>query len=209
MPHLTDRSMMESVFPPADLITLTEEQLPAELDEATRSLLATTGLPDDRSSFFQIDGGLFVDERPSRFRRCAQLSYFSEYHDMPAGWENWLVLGEIHDDGIALDPVSGAVHCLPDGEFTAQPLNRSLDTFLYFLYLLELERPQYDYTVSEDLPDPEGVAVSLRERMQSVDPLPFEGVEPVWSEEFDWEAEDAPRLPTWDGVLSDVYETVG
>ncbi|MYT28969.1 MULTISPECIES: SUKH-4 family immunity protein [unclassified Streptomyces] len=209
MPQLTDRSLMESVFPAEKLVTLAEEKLPAEIDAATRALLTATGLPDDRSSFFVLDGGLFAGETPDRFRRCAQLSHFSEYHDMPEGWSEWLVLGEIHYDVVVLDPVSGAVHALPDGEFTSRPLNQSLDSFLYFLYLLELERPGYDATVSEDLPDPEALAESLRERMRNADPLPFEGVEPVWSEEADWEAEDAAPVPTWDGVLSDVYETVG
>ncbi|MFF4601939.1 SUKH-4 family immunity protein [Streptomyces sp. NPDC001339] len=209
MPQLTDRSMMESVFPAEKLVTLDEEKLPAGLHEVARSLLVDTGLPDDRSSFFAIDGGLFEEGAPGRLRRCAELSHFSRYQDMPNGWADWLVIGEIHYDVVALDPKSGAVYCLPDGEYTAHLLNQSLDSFLFFLYLLERERPHYDYTVSDDIPDPESVAVSLRERMMRADPLPFEGVEPAWSEEFDWEAEDAPRMPTWDCVLSAVYETVG
>lgn len=128
---------------------------------------------------------------------------------MPNGWENWLVIGEIFYDCVVLDPVSGIVYCLPDGEYRADPLNQSLDSFVYFVYLLELERPNYDFTVSDEIPDSEGVAVSLRERMIRVDPLPFEGVEPSWSEVFDWEAEDAPRMPAWDVVLSNVYESIG
>lgn len=210
MPQLVDRVMMESVFPPERLVTLQEENLPAELHESARSILTGIGLPHDRSSFFLLDGWLFEGESPpNRFRRCAELRYFSEYKDMPKGWENWLVLGEIFYDGVVLDPVSGAVYCLPDGEKGVYPLNQSLDSFLYFVYLLEVERPNYDFTVSDEIPDSEGVAVSLRERMIRADPLPFEGVEPAWSEDFDWEAEDAPRMPTWDVVLSNVYESIG
>ncbi|UZJ33094.1 SUKH-4 family immunity protein [Streptomyces endophytica] len=209
MPQLVDRSMMESTFSPEKLVTPEEGSLPAELNGAARSLLVNVGLPDERSSFFAMDGGFFEGESPNRFRRCSELSYFSEYEDMPKGWENWLILGEIHSDVVALDPVSGAVYSLPDGEYKACPLNRSLDSFLFFLYLLEIERPHYDFRVSDELPDPEGVAGTLRERMAGADPLPFEGVEPAWSEGFDWEAEDAPRLPTWECVLWDVHETVG
>lgn len=128
---------------------------------------------------------------------------------MPEGWENWLVIGEIFEDVVVLDPVSGTVYCLPDGEPGTYPINQSLDSFVYFAYLLELERPNFDFTVSDEIPDSEGVAVSLRERMMRADPLPFEGVEPAWSEEFDWEDEDAPRMPAWDVVLSNVYESIG
>jgi hypothetical protein len=209
MPQLVDRAMMESVFPPERLVTLEEEKLPAELHESARSVLTCVGLPDDRSSFFVIDGALFEGEAPHRFRRCAELRHVSDYKDMPEGWENWLVIGEIFYDVVVLDPVSGMVYCLPDGEPGTYPLNQSLDSFVYFTYLLELERPNYDFSVSDEIPDSEGVAVSLRERMIRADPLPFEGVEPAWSEEFDWEDEDAPRMPAWDVVLSNVYESIG
>ncbi|MEU9169939.1 SUKH-4 family immunity protein [Streptomyces sp. NPDC048420] len=209
MPQLVDRAMMESVFPPERLVTLEGGKLPAELHESARSVLTGVGLPDDRSSFFVIDGALFEGETPNRFRRCAELRHFSDYKDMPEGWENWLVIGEIFEDVVALNPVSGMVYCLPDGEPGTYPINQSLDSFVYFTYLLELERPNYDFTVSDEIPDSEGVAVSLRERMIRADPLPFEGVEPAWSEEFDWEDEDAPRMPAWDLVLSNVYESIG
>lgn len=202
---------MESVFPPEQLVTLEDGKLPAGFHEPARSLLTTVGLPDDRSSFFVLDGGLFGGETPNRFRRCSELRYFSRYTEMSKGWGNWLVIGGIFDDVVTLDPVSGAVYCLPDGEYQscAYTLNQSLDSFLHFLYLLELERPNYDFTVSDDIPDSEGVAESLRERMIRADSLPFEGVEPAWSEDFDWEAEDAPRMPAWDVVLSNVYESIG
>ncbi|MFF7054999.1 SUKH-4 family immunity protein [Streptomyces griseorubiginosus] len=209
MPQLVDRAMMESVFPPERLVTLEEAKLPQDLHESARRILTEVGLPDDRSSFFVLDGALFDGETPDKFRRCAELRHFSDYKDMPEGWETWLVLGEIFYDVVVLDPVSGTVYCLPDGEPGTYPINQSLDSFVYFAYLLELERPNYDFTVSDEIPDSEGVAMSLRERMRRADPLPFEGVEPAWSEEFDWEADDAPRMPAWDVVLSNVYESIG
>jgi hypothetical protein len=201
--------MLESVFPVRNVVRVKEDRLPAGLHESARAILADVGLPDDRASFFLIDGALFEGETPNRFRRCAELDYVSSYKDMPEGWENWLVIGAIFYDAVVLDPVSGMVYCLPDGEYRAEPLNQSLDSFVYFTYLLETERPNYDFTLSDEIPDSEGVAISLRERMARVDPLPFEGVEPAWSEEFDWEAEDAPRMPAWDVVLSNVYESIG
>ncbi|WP_329597193.1 SUKH-4 family immunity protein [Streptomyces pseudovenezuelae] len=209
MPPLVDHAMMESVFPAEEIETWEEEKLPARLHATARTVLTEVGLPHDRSSFFQLDGALFEGEdTPAAFRRCAELDRFSDYEDMPKGWENWLVIGEIFYDVVVLDPESGAVYGLPDGEYRALPLNRSLESFAYFTYLLQLERPKYDYSVSEDVDDCEDVAISLRNRMIEADPLPFENVEPAWSEEFDWEDEDAPRLPPWDAVLSNVYESI-
>ncbi|WP_329268001.1 SUKH-4 family immunity protein [Streptomyces pseudovenezuelae] len=209
MPPLVDHAMMESVFPAEEIETWEEEKLPARLHATARTVLTEVGLPHDRSSFFQLDGALFEGEdTPAAFRRCAELDRFSDYEDMPEGWENWLVIGEIFYDVVVLDPESGAVYGLPDGEYRALPLNRSLESFAYFTYLLQLERPKYDYSVSEDVDDCEDVAISLRNRMIEADPLPFENVEPAWSEEFDWEDEDAPRLPPWDAVLSNVYESI-
>ncbi|MFI0263592.1 SUKH-4 family immunity protein [Streptomyces sp. NPDC017056] len=209
MARLTTRSLMESAFPPEELVTLREENLSEEFEETSRSILTSVGLPDDRSSFFFVDGRLTNEEPVGEFSRCAELPYFSQYRDMPEGWGNWLVIGGMYEDGVVLDPVSGAVYCLPDGEYTARTLNQNLDSFVYFLYLLQSERPNYDFSVSEDVDHSEDVAVSLRERMIRVDPRPFEGVEPAWSEDFDWDAEDAPALPAWDRVLWDVHESVG
>ncbi|MFJ9468605.1 SUKH-4 family immunity protein [Streptomyces caniferus] len=210
MPQLVNRPMMESAFSPESLVVSEEGKLPADLNELTRSLLVDVGLPDDRSFFFVIDGGFFEGGSPNRFRRCAELPFLDRYEDMPRGWESWLVIGEIHSDGVVLDPATGVVYCLPDdGEYRAHVLNQSLDSFLFFLYLLAIERPNYDFRFAEECDDTERVAASLRERMASADPLPFRGVEPAWSETFDWEDEDAPRLPTWECVLWDVHEVVG
>lgn len=210
MPQIIDRALMESAFPPDKLQIWKGGKLPAVLHESARSILTDVGLPHDRSSFFLLDGQLFEGEDPpDRFRRCAELDHFSRYTDTPEGWENWLVIGEIFYDVVVLDPMSGTVYCLPDGEYRSRPLNQRLDSFAYFIYLLEADRPGYDFSVSDEIPDSEGVAMSLRERMSRADPLPFAGVEPYWSEEFDWEEAGAPRMPTWDLVLSNVYESVG
>lgn len=207
--QLVDRTMMELVFPPDKLVRLAEGRLPAGLHEVALSFLTGIGLPDVRSSWFTVDVGFFEEESPGGIRLCGDLRHFPELENMPDGAEKWIILGGIHFDAIVLDPVSGIVYSLPDGEYGAAVLSQNLDSFGYFLYLLESERPHYDYTVSEEITDSEGIAEHLREVMVRTDPLPFENVEPAWSENFDWEADDAPRLPTWDLVLSDVYEAVG
>lgn len=208
MSQLVDRAMMESVFPPGKVVRVPEDRLPVGLHESARSFLTEVGLPDLRNSWYLADAALVEDEAPDGLRLCGKLRYFSQFESLPDGAENWIVLGSVPYDGLALDPVTGNIYSLPDGESKIYMLNQSLDSFGYFLYLLETERPNYDFSVSDEIPDSEGVAAYLRERMIRADPVSFDGVEPAWSETFDWESEDAPHLPTWDRVLHNVHESL-
>lgn len=197
MPQLVNRTMMESVFPPNRLVRVREDRLPSNLQESTKSFLTRIGLPRVRSAWFLIDIGFIESESPDGLR------------NLPEGPENLIVLGEILSDAVVVHPDSGRLYCLPDGHPEVRVLNQSLDTLAYFLYLLEVERPNYDYDVSSDVSNSDGAAVHLRELMIQADPAPFEGVEPAWSETFDWWADDAPPMPTWERVLHEVHESIG
>ncbi|MFG2548363.1 SUKH-4 family immunity protein [Streptomyces sp. NPDC048581] len=208
MSRLVDRAMMESVFPPEKIVRLKADKLPSGLHESARRFLTEVGLPRLRNSWFMMDPGLIEEKSPNGPRLCREINHLSRYKNMPKEGADWIILGEVPYDGVILDPASGAVYCLPDNDVTVYMLNQSLDSFAYFLYLLETERPNYDFAVSEEIPDSEGVAAHLRESMIRIDPVSFEGVEPGWSEAFDWEANDAPHMPTWDRVLHNVYESL-
>lgn len=198
--------MMESVFGAEDLKTWPEPKLPEDLQGASREFFAEIGLPDDPASFFVLDDAALRDEASSGgFSRCASLAGFSQYQGMPDGWEDWLVLGEISVDPVVLDPRSGTVYSLPDGEYRADPLNSSVESFASFLYLLEGRRSEWDPEASEEPIDPRGAVTALRDSLEQADPLPFEGHEPGWSDSFDWDG-DGPRMPTWDFLLWQIYE---
>ncbi|WP_254666720.1 SUKH-4 family immunity protein [Streptomyces sp. WMMB 714] len=205
-PVRVDRSMMESVFGAENLNTWPEPKLPEDLRSASREFLMEVGLPDDPASFFLLDDAPLKDEDSSEgLSRCSSLAGFSQYQGMPAEWAKWLVLGEIGVDPVVLDPCSGTVYSLPDGEYRADPLNSSVESFASFLYLLEGRRSEWDPEASEEPIDPRSAVTALRESLEQADPLPFEGHEPGWSESFDQD-DDGPRMPTWDFLLRQIYE---
>ncbi|WP_228473166.1 SUKH-4 family immunity protein [Streptomyces cyaneochromogenes] len=199
---------MESVFPPDRLTRVREERLPSNLQVSAKSFLTGIGLPRVRSAWFLIDVGFIESETPGGLRLGRDID-LTPFEDLPEGAENLIILGEILSDAVTLDPVSGKLYCLPDGHPQVRVLNQSLDTLAYFLYLLEVERPNYDYDISGDVSNSDGTAVRLRQLMIQADPAPFEGAEPAWSDTFDWWADDAPPMPTWERVLYEVHESIG
>ncbi|MFG2548362.1 SUKH-4 family immunity protein [Streptomyces sp. NPDC048581] len=208
MPRLVDRAMMESAFPSMRLMRASDDRLPSNLQGAAKSFLTGIGLPRVRSAWFLIDVGFIESESPDGLRLGRDID-LTPFESLPDGAENLIVLGEILSDAVVLDPATGTLYCLPDGHPEVRVLNQNLDTLAYFLYLLEVERPNYDYDVSSDVSNSDGAAVHLRELMIQADPAPFEGVEPAWSETFDWWADDAPPMPTWERVLHEVHESIG
>lgn len=201
MPRLVDRTMLTSVFPEDGLVTWSDSLLPADLQGPVREFLKTVGLPHVPASGFLLDESCRVGDV---FRRCESLPDFSEISEGPEGWGGWLLIGEIGGDLVVLAPASGAVFSLPEGEGRVELLNKDLESFVYFVYLIERARAQWDPAYAEEPFDPEGVAISLRDSFKQVDPLPFEGHEPGWSDAFDWDAEE--RMPTWDFLLWQIYE---
>lgn len=198
--------MMTSVFGVENLKTWPESKLPGDLQGAPREFFKEIGLPDDPASFFLLDDAARKDEASSEgFSRCASLAGFPRYQGMPDGWADWLVLGEISVDAVALDPRSGMVYSLPDGEYRADPLNSSVESFAGFLYLIEGQRSEWDPEAADEPIDPRSAVKALRESLRQADPLPFEGHEPGWSESFDWDGA-GPRMPTWDFLLWQIYE---
>lgn len=208
MSQLVDRALMESVFPPGRLMRVSEDRLPEGIQEAAKSFLVEIGLPRVRSAWFLIDVGFIEVESPDGLRLGRDVD-LTRFENLPENAENLIVLGEILCDAVVMDPVSGMLYSLPDGYPEVRVLNQDIDTLAYFLYLLEMERPNYDYDVAGDVSNSDGAARILREMMIRVDPTPFEGVEPAWSEKFDWWADDAPPMPTWERVLDEVHDSIG
>lgn len=198
--------MMESVFGAEALTTWPDSKLPEDLQGAPREFLKRVGLPNDSDSIFDLDDAPLRDAANSEgFSRCASLTSFSAYRGMPDGWENWLILGDIIDDTVVLDPRSGRVYSLPYSEYRAEPLNSSVESFASFLYLTDSRRSELDPFASDEPIEPRSAVMALREALVQADPLPFEGHEPGWSESFDWD-DDGPRMPTWDFLLWQIYE---
>jgi hypothetical protein len=166
-----DRETLETEFGPEELITLPAAALAHIRHEPSAHFLRRIGLPSRSNPWFDL-----VDGTPEQARTLGDCC--DDLHDrwtnLPEGAESWLVLGTIPYDDIALDGVTGVVRCLPDDASETYPLNKDLHSFAHFLYLLEKERPNYDFESEQETLDPEGAARRLAERMRDIDPEALE-----------------------------------
>lgn len=177
-PALT-REMLESVFDPAELIVAREGNLAAVGDPDAREVLGTLGIPVWDNPWFDLEDG--IAERFGRVEDWDE-KLADRYSVVPEGAGKWIGLGMIPYDGIALDPDTGQVYCLPD-DSEIYLWNSSLRSFVHFLYLLQLERPHFDAEWEGEIEvpyDPEAAQARVRSAMMSVDPAALENPDSRW-----------------------------
>lgn len=173
------RQALETVFTPAELITVPESRLDAVADPDAREVLRTLGLPVGKNPWFGLDNKL-----AERFRRIEEdydWELADRYSEVPLGAGRWIPLGMIPYDSVVLEPETGKVHCLPqDGEIYL--FNSKLRHFVHFLYILQVERPHFDFEWEGDdeLFDPEGARSRVEAAMRSIDPAALEIPESRW-----------------------------
>ncbi|MFI8235429.1 SUKH-4 family immunity protein [Streptomyces sp. NPDC085900] len=171
--------MLETVFDPAELIVAPEGNLAAVGDPDAREVLGTLGIPVWGNPWFDMEDGI-----AQRFGRVEDWDekLADRYSVVPAGAGKWIGLGGIPYDGIAFDPDTGKVYCLPD-DSEIYLWNSSLRSFVYFLYILQLERPHFNpewESEIEVLYDPEAAQARVRSAMMSVDPEALENPGSRW-----------------------------
>lgn len=177
-PALT-REMLETVFDPAELIVAPEENLSAVADADAREVLGTLGIPVWDNPWFDMEDG--IAERFGRVEDWDE-KLADRYSVVPAGAGKWIGLGMIPYDGIAFDPDTGTVYCLPD-DSEIYLWNSSLRSFVHFLYVLQLERPHFDAEWESEIEvpfDPEAAQDRVRRAMMSVDPAALENPDSRW-----------------------------
>ena len=181
MPQTVDRALLESVFPVGDLVTVPESALGPVSHVRTRELLRDVGLPDQHTGWFQT-----ATDLP---RRIANKGWPRDRDLRPplrSDPGEWISIGGIPYDDMVVDGASGAVYCLPGNSEDPYLLNSSLDCFLYFLYSVEAERPNYDAEFAEengyedDGSFGEGVDERLIAVMRETDPVALENPESTW-----------------------------
>ncbi|WP_433466413.1 SUKH-4 family immunity protein [Spirillospora sp. CA-128828] len=177
-PALT-REMLDTVFAPDELITVPESNLTAVSDPDAREVLRTLGLPSCDNPWFDIDGRM-----GEHFERVGEWDDKLEdrYSVVPPGADMWISLGMIPYDGLAVDPVTGKVYCLPD-DYEIYLFNSSLRSFVNFLYILQVERPHFDIHWESEIEvpfDPEAAQTRTREAMMSVDPAALGNPKSRW-----------------------------
>jgi SUKH-4 immunity protein len=177
-PALT-RVMLETVFDPAELIVAPQGNLAEVGDPDAREVLGTLGIPVWDNPWFDLEEGM-----AERFERVEEWDgkLADRYSVVPPGADKWIGLGMIPYDGLALDPDTGTVHCLPD-DAGIYLWNSSLRSFAHFLYVLQLERPHFDsdWEGEIDVPyDPEAAQARVRDTMTSVDPAALANPHSRW-----------------------------
>lgn len=183
---MIDRATLEAAFPPGVLVTLPEAATAEVEHRPTREFLRDVGIPDHY--WLQVTDGFRNGVLETD--RDALNAYLPELGPL---FENWVRIGTVSTDRIYLDTRTGAVHSIPDGGVPVR-LNSGIQAFVHFLYLLQLERPDYDLgSLPADSAYESGAEDRLRERMRAVDPVAFQPPE----EDFGYE----PGEPTWEMVL--------
>lgn len=184
MPHRIDRTKLESVFPSGDLVVLEGDALDAVPHLPTREFLRDVGLPD--GGWLKVGRAFKRGEPAIGFPSTAE-----RYPELTFDFENWMYLGEIVRDSIAVNVVTGKVCSNPDGN-TPHLINSSVDEFVNFLCLLEIERPNYDWEAFDSEDEEEQAAIEeagylpgpdkrLREQMLAADPVAFEMPDSTWN----------------------------
>ncbi|MGD1218347.1 SUKH-4 family immunity protein [Streptomyces krungchingensis] len=176
MSPLVGREAMESVYGSGELVTLDESALTPVGHEPTRAFLRDVGLPS-WMGWFQMDRRL--EEGDIRVGGEAWRNVARRYPSCTSDMSSWLALGGIALDDVAVDTVTGVVHCIPENG-SPHRLNSGVDELAFFLLALERERPQYDPESDTVEVDPEGAAERLLRLMRDAEPGVMENPDCCW-----------------------------
>ncbi|WUD75178.1 SUKH-4 family immunity protein [Streptomyces sp. NBC_00510] len=178
MPPTVTRALLESVFPPGELVTLDDPAMSLITHEPSREFLRDIGLPLQESGVFVLD-----PDFPTH------MTTIHDWHlgdDAPPGAAGFLYLAQLHYDHVVLDGASGRVWALPEAEPEVFPLHEDLHSLAYFLCAAERERPAYDPQFPDAVVraarwDPRGAADRLLAELRPLEPMAFGHENSPWS----------------------------
>ncbi|WP_424888984.1 SUKH-4 family immunity protein [Streptomyces sp. XH2] len=181
------RSGLAGIFGEDRIATLPATAFPpAAADTEGARLLQTIGVPTGTLLLRQ------PDEHDGLLPLVQDVVHIEDFEDAAAGAEGagtWPVIGWLLNAHLALDPVSGKVHAFDPGEGTVQELHTDLSSLVQVT--LRFQRLLEEFTFSGDESDESdeeagferlgGEVDRIREETSSIDPLPFQDDETVWS----------------------------
>lgn len=180
-----DRDTLETEFGPDELVTLPVELLGGVQHEPSLHFLRHVGIPSRPNPWFDL-----IEATTEELRKVGDWYDDLEecWTNLPGHAENWLLLGMIPYDDIALDGTTGTIYCLPaDGE-EVYPLNKDLYAFAHFLYLLEKERANWDFESEQESLDAEGATRRLTDQMREIDPEALDVDQSRWHDILEYVA---------------------
>lgn len=180
-----DRETLETEFSPEELTTFSEAAVANIQNGPSAHFLRTVGIPSRPNPWFDL-----VDGTPEQVRPLGDCygDLRQRWTNLPETAESWILLGMVPYDDIALDGATGIVYCLPGDESDVYPLNKDIGSFAHFLYLLERERPNYDFESEQETLDPEGAAHRLAEQMREIDSAALEVSNSRWHDILEYVA---------------------
>ncbi|MDX3224141.1 SUKH-4 family immunity protein [Streptomyces sp. ME19-01-6] len=153
---------------------------PAAADTEGARLLQTVGVPTGTLLLRQ------PDEDDGLLSLVQDVVYIEDFEDAAEGAGDWPVIGWLLNAHLALDPVSGKVHAFDPDEEAVVELHTDVSSLVQVT--LRLQRLLEEFTFSSDEDEEEadferleGEVDRIREETSSIDPLPFQDGETVWS----------------------------
>ncbi|MGW2749219.1 SUKH-4 family immunity protein [Streptomyces sp. NPDC001450] len=175
------RSELVDIFGEDRLTTLPATACPpAAADTEGARLLQNVGVPT---------GTLLLrvpDEDSGRLPLVQDVVDVEEFEDASEDAGEWPVIGWLLNAHLALDPGSGKVHAFDADEETVQELHTDVSSLVQVT--LRFQRLLEEFTFSGDDGDEEAdferlerEVERIRQETSSIDPLPFQDDETVWS----------------------------
>ncbi|MFF4044265.1 SUKH-4 family immunity protein [Streptomyces sp. NPDC001816] len=175
------RSELVDIFGEDRLATIPATAFPpAAADTEGARLLQTVGAPTGTLTLRQ------PDEEDGLLPLVQDVVYIEDFEDAAEGAGDWPVIGWLLNAHLALDPGSGKVLAFDADEATVQELHTDVSSLVQVT--LRLQRLLEEFTFSGDEAEEEADFERLdaevdrvREETSSIDPLPFQDDETVWS----------------------------
>lgn len=174
------RSELVDVFGEDRLATIPATAFPsASADTEGARLLQTVGVPTGTLLLRQ------PDEDDGLLPLVQDVVSIEDFEDVVEGAGDWPVIGWLLNAHLALDPISGKVHAFDPDEETVQEFHTDVSSLLQVAF--RFQRLLEQFTFSDDGDEQtdferlDGEVDRIREETSSIDPLPFQDDETVWS----------------------------
>ncbi|GGX64024.1 SUKH-4 family immunity protein [Streptomyces hiroshimensis] len=178
------RGELAGIFGEGRIATLPATAFPpAAADTEGVRLLQTVGVPTGTLLLRQ------PDEHDGLLPLVQDVVCIEDFEGAAEGAGDWPVIGWLLNAHLALDPISGKVHAFDPDEETVQEIHTDVSSLVQVT--LRFQRLLDEFTFSGDEGDEgdeeadferlDGAVDRIREETSSIDPLPFQDDETVWS----------------------------
>ncbi|MEU6682943.1 SUKH-4 family immunity protein [Streptomyces sp. NPDC046832] len=123
------------------------------------------------------------DEDDGMLPLVQHVVHTEDFEDAAEGAGAWPVIGWLLNAHLALDPVSGRVHAFDPDQETVHELHTDVSSLIQVTFRFQRLLEQFAFSGDEeaDFERLDGEVDRIREETSSIDPVPFQDEESVWS----------------------------